>query len=124
MAKAVADAVLDAALNHIKTTADRRVLCSTQPTSYANVATVQLADVAITSANFTGPVDGDTSGRKLTINAMTGIPVDAAGTITHEALVDDGGSSLLYVTTTASVAIALGGTVDAGAWRIELADPA
>jgi hypothetical protein len=123
MAKAVDNLVLDAALNVIKSTADRRVLCSGQPANYAGVAAVTLADVAVASGDFTGPADGTTSGRKITVAAKTAIPVDSAGTVTHEALVDDGGSVLLYVTTTASTAVAAAGTVDAGSWVIEIADP-
>ncbi len=124
MAKAVADAVLDAALNLIKTTADRRVLCSSQPATFAGVAAVTLGAIAITSADFTGPADGTTSGRKLTVNAKTGAAVSASGTVTHEALVDDGGSVLLYVTTTPSTAVAAAGTADLGSWVVEIADPA
>ncbi len=124
MAKAVSDSVLDAALNEIKSKADRRVLCASQPANFAAVAAATLAAVAITSADFTGPADGTTSGRKLTVNAKTGISVTASGSITHEALVDDGTSTLLYVTTTTSTAVTAGGTVDAGAWTVEVADPA
>ena len=123
MAKSVNDAVLDAALNYIKTSADRLVFCSAEPANFAGVAAVSLADVAVTTADFTGPANGDTSGRKLTVAAKAGVAVDTAGTGNHVAVVDDSGSLLLYVTTTASTAVASGGTVDLGTWKIEIADP-
>jgi hypothetical protein len=110
MAKSVHNDVLDAALNHIKTNATQVVLCSGEPASFAGIAAVALADVAVDSSDWTGPADGDTSGRKLT------------GTGTHLAVAT--ASVLLYVTTTSSTAVAGGGTVDIGTWKIEIADPA
>lgn len=91
MGKSVHNDVLDAALNHIKNNATSMVLCSSEPANYAGVAAVALADVTIDSSDFTGPADGDTSGRKLTVNAQTGVEVDATGTSTHVALLDVSG---------------------------------
>jgi hypothetical protein len=122
MAKSVHNDVLDAALNHIKTNATQVVLCSGEPASFAGIAAVALADVAVDSSDWTGPADGDTSGRKLTMNAQTGVTVDSGGTGTHLAVAT--ASVLLYVTTTSSTAVAGGGTVDIGTWKIEIADPA
>jgi hypothetical protein len=120
MAKSVHNDVLDAALNYIKTNCTRMVACSAEPTTYtaANV-TYALADVTMASGDFT--VADDTSGRKLTVAAKSGITVDTAGTATHNALLDVSNSKLLYVTTTNSQA--LSGTVDFGSWTINLQDP-
>lgn len=124
MAKSVHDDVLDGALNVIKTNCTRQVLCSAQPTTYTEGnATYALADVTMASGDFTA-ANGDTSGRKLTVAAKTGVTVDASGTGTHIALLDVANTKLLYVTTTASTAVAAAGTVDMGSWKIEIADPA
>ena len=83
MAKSVNDAVLDAALSYIKTNADRLVFCSAEPANFAGVAAVALADVAVTTSDFTGPANGDTSGRKLTVAAKAGVAVDARQGVHH-----------------------------------------
>lgn len=119
------DDIMDAALSLIKTNCDKMVACSAQPTTYAEAnATYALADVAMTSSDFTGPANGDTSGRKLTVGAKSGVTVDTSGTATHVALLDSVNSRLLYVTTCASQAVVSGGTVSFGGWAIELRDPA
>lgn len=125
MAKAVHDDVLDGALNVIAT-GDREIACSAQPTTYAEAnATYALADQALTGGDFTN-ANGDTSGRKVTIGAKSGALIDTSGTATHVAIVDDGLSKLLYVTTCTSQALTANGsnTVNFPAWDIELADPA
>jgi hypothetical protein len=127
MAKSVHDDVLDAALNVVKSNATRMTLCNAQPTTFTEAnATFALADVTIDSNDFTGPANGDTSGRKLTVNAQTGVDVDTTdpGGTNHVALLDVANSKLLYVTTAPDVAVDAAGTVDIGAWDIELADPA
>jgi hypothetical protein len=123
MGKLVADAVLDGALDIIKNNCTRQTVCSSQPTTYTEGnATYALADVTMSSSDFTH-ANGDTSGRKTTIAAKTGVTVDVTGTVTHAALLDVSGTALQYVTTTASQAVGAGGTVDIGTWKIEIADP-
>lgn len=126
MAKTVHDDVLDAALNHIKNNATRMTLCNAQPTTFTEAnATFALADITIDTGDFTGPANGDTSGRKLTVAAQTGVDVDTTdpGGTNHVALLDVANSKLLYVTTAPDVAVDAAGTVDIGAWDIEIADP-
>lgn len=126
MAKSVHNDVLDAALNLIKNNATRMTLCNAQPTTYAEAnATFALADVTIDSGDFTGPADGDVSGRKITVGAQTGVDVDTTdpGGTNHVALLDVSNSKLLYVTTAPDVAVDAAGTVDIAAWDIEIADP-
>lgn len=123
MAKSVHDDVLDGALNIIKNNCTRMVACSTQPTTFTEAnATFALADVTMTSTDFTA-ANGDTSGRKLTIAAKSGVTVDASGTYQHVALLDVTNSKLLYVTTGTSQALTSGNTVNFPAWKIEIADP-
>lgn len=120
MAKAMNDAGADAALTYW-TDATAMVLCSAQPTTYTEAnTTYKLASVAPT---FDAITDGDTSGRKRRIQAKTGISVTASGTATHVALIKAGDTTLRYVTTCTSQAVASGGTADTNAWDIEIADP-
>ena len=126
MAKTVADAVLDAALNFVKNNATKLHVCSTAPANYAGIAAVELASVVIDSADFTGPADGDTSGRKVAVNAQTGMTVTASGTAAHIAL--SNGTDTLYYVTEIEPDTALvdndTNTCSTDAWDIEIADPA
>ena len=124
MAKAVPDAMLDAAFDWLDQ-ADKQVVCSAQPTTYSEaVTTYALADVAMTVNTDYTKANGDTSGRKCTVAAKSGVTVDATGTATHLALVSTGDSTLRYVTTCTSQALTAGNTVNIPAWDIEIADPA
>lgn len=130
MVKTVDDSVLDAALNEIINNADKIVLCDGAPSNYSDATTAatstgnELGNKAISSADFSGPTDGDTSGRKLTVNAITGITVDHGGTLDHVALIDDDASRLLHVVSTASQGVNAGDTVDLDPYDEELEDPA
>jgi hypothetical protein len=97
MAKFADDSVLDAGLNIVKTTATQLCLCAGLPASYAEAtgSKMLVLKTGLTSGSFTGPVD-DTSGRKLTKTAETGITVTNTGTADHAALCS--GTVLLYVT--------------------------
>lgn len=123
MAKAVSNDVLDQALAEVALGTIMTV-CTQQPTTRAEaVTTYALADVAMTpgDGNDYTIADGDTSGRKVTVAAKGGVPVDTSGTATHVALCD--GTRLLYVTTCTSQVLTAGNTVDFPAWDIEIADP-
>lgn len=120
MAKSVHNDVLDAALNEVAT-GNLMIACSAEPTTRTEaVTTYALADVAMAGVDYTN-ADGDTSGRKCTVGAKSGVTVDSTGTATHVAIVD--GIDLLYVTTCTSQALTSGNTVDFPAWDIEIADP-
>jgi len=105
MAKVIDDTVYDSALNDIISNADQVVLCEGEPADYTAATTdkgaggVALGEVAVSSTNFTGPADGDTSGRKLTLDSLSGVSVDVTGTGDHLAIVDDGNSVLQMVDT-------------------------
>ena len=127
MGKMVGDGVLDAALNYIKNNCDQLSVCADTPTSYALATTagnVRLAiKTGLTTTNFTGPVDGDTNGRKFTINQQSTFDVTNSGNATHVALTYSGGSELLYVTTCTTQALLSGNTVTVPAWSITISDP-
>lgn len=123
MAKWTDDSVLDAALDKVAT-ATRLVVTSGQPANFAGIAAVALADVTMTAGAGNGDytkANGDTSGRKLTVAAQSGVPIDASGTATHVCL--DDGTTLLQVTTCTSQALTAGGTVDVPAYDVEFNDP-
>lgn len=124
MSKYVHDDVLDEALNYIKTNASRMCVCSTQPTTYTQaITTYKLADVDISSSDFTGPANGDVSGRKLTVNEQAEVVVDTSGDASYVALVDTTDLVLLYRTTCPIKSIVAGNKVTIPAWDIELRDP-
>jgi hypothetical protein len=88
------------------------------------ITTYMLAIKTISSSDYTGPSDGDVSGRKVRVNAQTGISVTNSGTAQHIALVKNTSTTaLLYVTTTTSQALTAGNTVNTPVWDIEILDP-
>jgi hypothetical protein len=126
MGKATPDAVLDATLNDIAE-ADTLYVCSAEPADFAGIASVALADVALTPGDGNGDftiADGDSSGRKLTVGAQSDFDVDATGDGDHIVLADASGTTLKYVTTCASQTVTDGNTASTSAWDIEIADPA
>lgn len=119
MAKSAANDVLDPSLAEIAT-ATIMTVCSAQPLTRAEaVTTYALADVAVAPADFT--IADDTSGRKVTVAAKAGVPIDTSGTANHVALCD--GTVLLAVTTCTSQALTAGGTVDIPAFKANIGDP-
>lgn len=126
MGMSVHDDVLDGALNVIKNNCTKQVACSAQPTTYTEaLTTYALATATMTSTDFTA-ANGDTSGRKLTTAAKSGVLIDVSGTATHIAQLDVTNSKLLAVTTCTSQALTANGsnTVNFPAWKREIADPA
>lgn len=140
MGKNVHDDVLDAALDYIKSNANRLAVLDSEPTgasAYTNAQTakdssgMRLAEATISSGDFTGPANGDTSGRKVAVNAQTSMSVDgvaSTGTASHVALVKNNASAslqaVLYVTTCTGQLLTGGNKVNTPAWDIELRDPA
>jgi hypothetical protein len=114
------NSVFDAALNEVAT-ATRLTICSADPANYAGIAAVLLGSKS--SPGFTGPADGDVSGRKITINAITDGSVTATGTATNWAL-DDGSTLLASGALESSQAVTSGNTFTLTATDIELRDPA
>lgn len=123
MAKNVNTAVLDLALNDIKNNVTRMTACNAQPTTYAEGnATFALANVTMAGTDFT-LANGDTSGRKVTVAAKSGVSIATSGTATHVALLDVTNTTLKLVTTCTSQALSTGGTVDFPTWKWEINQP-
>ena len=118
MAKSVHNDVLDAAFTELAT-ATGLTLNISEPANRAAAISDNLMPEA--TPTFTGPADGDTSGRKLTVDASNSNTADASGTATHVGLID--AAVLLYVTTCTDQAVTSGNTVNISAWDIEISDP-
>jgi len=123
MAKTIADVVLDASLNYVKTNGTRLCVCSSQPATYTEaITTYKLAIKTIASGDYTGPAD-DTSGRKLTTNQEAAITVDATGNAQYVAICDATNTALLLVTTCTPQQLTAGNTVTVPAWKYNPQDP-
>ena len=119
MGKAVPDAIFDLMLDECEGT--HISICSAEPANYAGIAAVTLAGAASISGSYTA-ANGDTSGRKNTCPAQTGISIGTTGTATH--VVTHNNTDTMYVVTTCtSQALTSGGTVDTNAWDQEIQDP-
>jgi len=124
MAKELHDNVLDAALDHIASNGTKVTVCGTEPTTYAEAnATYMLANVTVDGADFTGPVNGDTSGRKITLNAQSGITPSSAGTGNWVTILDVTNTAMLVKTSCPAKAFDTGDTIDIAAFDVEIADP-
>ncbi len=121
MAKFCHDDVQDGALNIIKTNATTLLVCSSLPSDRASALAAALADVAVSSTDFTIAA-GDVSGRKVTVAAKSGVTIDTGGNGTHVALID--GTRLLYATTCTLKALVANDQVNIPAFDIESTDPA
>ena len=122
MAATIGNEVFDAALSYISTNTENLYICSQQPTTFLEASsTYALGSKA--SPSFTGPAD-DTSGRKLTVDAISDGSVSATGTAAWVALTDDSGSILLVAQAlSASQAVTNGNTFTLTAFDINLQDP-
>ena len=121
--KKVDNTVLDAALGQLAT-ATHLTFVSADPADYSGIAAVTLASVTLTAGDGNGDytiADGDTSGRKVTVTAQTGMTPSADGTVI-EACLDDG-STLLGCTTVTSQAVTTSQTWDSPAFAFEIQDP-
>ena len=99
---------------------DQLHLCSAEPTTFTEATTTyQLATYTVTGGNYT-KANGDISGRKNTLAALSGATIDNTGTVTHAAVTTAGDTTLRLVTTTASQLLTAGGTVDSSAFSHEI----
>lgn len=122
MAKELHNDVLDAALDKIAT-CTHLTFCSSQPANYAGIAAVALASATLTAGDGNGDytVADDTSGRKVTVAAQTGMTPSANGTVTYAVL--DDGTTLLAATTVTSQAVTTSQTWNSPQFKISIADP-
>lgn len=126
MAKYLPDAVIDAMLAYIRTKLTGISVCSTQPSTFADAyTTLCLAKKNGLASGDLTPGDGDTSGRKITMGAQSGLTVTASGTAAHIAWWGSTTTStLLLVTTCTTQALTTGNTVNVPAHDFEIRDVA
>ena len=121
------DLVFDGALDVIATNCTRVDICGTEPTTYAEAtSTYTLANYTLTAGDGLGDwviANGDTSGRKLTMNQQTGNTATGTGNGNFLAFTD--GSSVLYgVIDGDGGSVAVGVAVDISAVDVlEIRDP-
>ena len=84
-------------------------------------ANYNLAQGSISGGDFT-KANGDTSGRKTTLGAQSGLSIHTTGTADHVATLDDGAKEFKDVTTVTGQGLTSGGTVDVAAFKHEVAD--
>ena len=124
MAKYCNPVMIDAVWNYIKNSSDTitYTLCSQQPTTRTEaVTTYMLVTTTLNKSTELTLANGDTSGRKCTISAKSGLTVTNTGTGNHVAICD--ATNLLFVTTTSAQAVTAAGTCDIGSWKDEIAAP-
>lgn len=119
------DNALDSGLSYLTSNGTRMDICSQEPANYTE------ATSTYTLGNKTGlavgsPQNGDTSGRKVTIPAISDGSVSGTGTASHWALSKPTVTTELLAaqTLSASQAVTSGNTFSLGAIDIEFPDPA
>ncbi|PKN85590.1 MAG: hypothetical protein CVU46_10495 [Chloroflexi bacterium HGW-Chloroflexi-8] len=124
MAAFIHDTVLDQALSYIDSNCENLYICSTQPTTFAEASsTYKLGTKATPSIG--APTNGDSSGRKIVVAAITDGTVSANGTAGFVALTDDSASMLLAVQAlNATQVLTSGNTFTLTEFDITIPDPA
>ena len=119
MTATIADAVFDAALNHVKSNADKVQLVT-------SASAVLVSITSIDSGNYTGPGDGST-GRKLSCLTscaeVSSASVSSGGSISKLRLLDSAAVLVTADVASAPVNVGASDTVTVGSFKIELADP-
>ena len=117
----IADAALDAALNNIND-GNRVDICSSEPANVTEATSTNTLGNK-TSASVGSPADGDTSGRKVTISAITDGSVTADGTASHWALSEGTTELKAAESLTSTQSVTNGNDFSLGAIDIEFPDP-
>lgn len=115
------DTAYDQALTWIATNGTRLDICSQEPATYAE-ATSTYTLGSKSSISIGSATNGDSSGRKVVVAAITDGSVTGTGTATHYAITN--ASSLLVATgaLAASQAVTTGNTFTTAAIDITIAD--
>lgn len=121
MGKWVADEVLDGALEVIAA-ANCMVALAGQPADFAAAWSGRLAEAPLSPADF-AILGGEASGRRIEVAAKEDLEVAADGVADHVALIDIGGSRLLYVTTCPPQTLSADGSVSFDGWTVEIGAP-
>jgi len=116
------DAVLDAALDEIIDNVTTLYLCSSEPGTYAEASSTYALGSRATPTVGT-KADGDSSGRKCTVSAISDGTVSGTGTASHWALTS---GSVLYAagSLTSTQSVTSGNTFTLTAFDIEIPDAA
>ena len=121
MAKVLSDACIDGGLTYFATATEITV-CSAEPTTYTQAhTTYMLVNHALTGGDFAAA--DDTSGRKSTLAAQSGLSVTNPGTAIYIALTITGTTTLVGYTTCTSQVLSAGNTVNIPAFKWNIADP-
>lgn len=120
MGRFVNDNSNDAALNYTINNAAQALYCVGQPADRTAALLAALASVNIDAADFT-LANGDTSGRKYTFGAQTGVSITGDGNADHLVLIS--ATEILDITTFTAQSLTNGGTLDSAAFDREIADP-
>ena len=119
------DNALDSGLSYLTTNGSRMDICSQEPANYTEAtSTYTLGNK--TSVTTGSPTNGDTSGRKVTIAAVTGGSVTGTGTASHWAYTKTTATTELLAANSlaSSQAVTSGNTWSMAAVDIESPDPA
>lgn len=125
MAAILDDTVLDGALDIIKNNATKFFICKdSQPTTYTEASSTLAigSKTGLTSGSYTGPAN-DTSGRKLTVNAITGGSVSASETAEFWALTGTSGTLYAAGPLSSNQVVTSGNTFSVTAFDIAIPDP-
>jgi hypothetical protein len=117
----ITDNAFDAALSYISTNGTELHILSQAPASFADVGTYTLGNAV---PSYTGPANGDASGRKITVDAISSGSVTGDGTASHVAITDGVGELIAWQALASSQAVTNGNTFSLTAFDIELPDPA
>ena len=118
------DELQDNGLADLDTLTENLYICSDPPTTYAEAQTTYKLGTKATPT-VSAPTDGDVSGRKVTVSAITDGVVDATGTADYWALCDNSDSRLLAAGDLAApVSVTISNTFTLTAFDIEFPDPA
>lgn len=118
------DGLQDDGLADLDTLTENLYITSQEAATYAEAQTTYKLGTKATPT-VSAPADGDVSGRKVTISAITDGVVDSTGTATHWALTDNSASRLLAAGSLASgQSVTAANTFTLTAFDIEFPDPA
>jgi hypothetical protein len=117
------DEALDSGLDWIDTNGSRLDICSTEPTTYAEAtSTYTLGNK--TGITISAPQAGDTSGRKVTISAISDGSVTGSGTAGYWAVTNGSDTLIAAGALSSSQSVTSGNTFTLTAFDIEYPDPA
>ena len=123
------DDILDAALSYISTNNEYLYICNAAPTTFAQASqTPGSSGYSLgykAAPSFGSIANGDVSGRKLPVTAISDGSVNYTGTASHWALTDNSASKLLtWGTLSSSQSVTNGNTFTLTTFDIEFPDPA